>query len=124
LLGRFEPIAFVAITDADRARAFYEETLGLELVADEPHALVFDAAGTTLRLAKVDALAPAPHTVLGWKVPDLEATIDMLVARDVSFRRFEHFDQDERGVWTAPDGTRIAWFADPDGNLLSLTEER
>jgi catechol 2,3-dioxygenase-like lactoylglutathione lyase family enzyme len=122
LLARFEPIAFVAITDPDRARAFYEEALGLELLADEPHALVFEAADTTLRLAKVDSLTPAPHTVLGWKVPDLDSTIDVLVARDVSFRRYEQFEQDERGVWTAPDGTRIAWFADPDGNLLSLTE--
>lgn len=122
LLGRFVPTAFVAVTDPDRARAFYEEVLGLELVGDETHALVFDAGGAPLRLAKVSGLVPAPHTVLGWAVPDLESTIDVLAARDVSFRRYDQFEQDERGIWTAPDGTRVAWFDDPDGNLLSLME--
>jgi catechol 2,3-dioxygenase-like lactoylglutathione lyase family enzyme len=124
LLGRFAPTAFVAVTDPDRARAFYEEILGLELVADEDHALVFDAGDTTLRLAKVAELNPAPHTVLGWQVPDLEATIDVLAARGVNFRRYGQFEQDERDIWTAPDGTRVAWFDDPDGNLLSLMEGR
>ncbi len=122
MLGRFEPIAFVAITDPERAIAFYRDVLGLELVADEEFALVLDAGGTMVRLAKVERITPVPHTVLGWKVPDIAATVDVLVAREVEFRRYEHFDQDERGVWTAPDGTRIAWFVDPDGNLLSLTE--
>ena len=122
LLGRFAPTAFVAVTDPERARAFYEEILGLELVADEEHALVFEAGDITLRLAKVSDLTPAPHTVLGWQVPDLESTIDVLTARDVAFRRYEQFDQDPRGIWTAPDGTRVEWFDHPDGNLLSLTE--
>ena len=115
-------MAFVATAQPEQARRFYTETLGLSLLSDEPYALVFDCHGVTLRVQKVDAVSPAPHTALGWKVPDLPATIDALAARGVTFKRYPYFEQDARGIWTTPDGGSVAWFQDPDGNLLSLTQ--
>ena len=124
MLGSADVVAFVATTDADRARQFYEGTLGLRLVADEPFALVFDAHGTTLRVQKLPELAPARHTVLGWLVPDVAAMIRHLSARGVAFERYPGLPQDDLGIATFPGGSRVAWFKDPDGNTLSLTEAR
>jgi catechol 2,3-dioxygenase-like lactoylglutathione lyase family enzyme len=121
MLAQDPIMAFVATTDAERARAFYGETLGLRLVADEPYALVFDAGGTMLRVQKVEALTPSRHTVLGWNVPDMDAALAELGGRGVTFERYGFIPQDERGVWTTDDGAQIAWFQDPDGNTLSLT---
>jgi catechol 2,3-dioxygenase-like lactoylglutathione lyase family enzyme len=116
------PILFVATTDAARSRAFYEETLGLSFVADEPSALVFDVGGTMLRIQKVERLSPAAHTVLGWSVVDVRRTIAMLRGRGVQLTRYPALPQDDDGVWTTPSGGRVAWLTDPDGNTLSLTE--
>lgn len=115
-------MAFVATADAARARAFYGDVLGLRLVGDEPFALVFDSGGVTLRVQKVATVTPTPYTVLGWSVPDIEAAIERLRSGGVRFESFGLPGQDERGVWTAGDGTRVAWFKDPDGNVLSLTQ--
>jgi catechol 2,3-dioxygenase-like lactoylglutathione lyase family enzyme len=122
MLGHNNAIAFVATRDAAAARKFYEETLGLRLVADEPFALVFDVNGRMLRIARTEALSPAAHTVLGWDVEDIEAKVEELAARGVSFLRFEGMPQDENGIWASPSGARVAWFKDPDGNNLSLTQ--
>ena len=124
MLGTAKLMAFVATKDSARARAFYEGRLGLRLVADESFALVFDANGTILRVQKVAEVAVAKYTALGWEVPDIRAAIDGLAAKGVSMEQFEleFFPQDEAGIWTAPDGTKVAWFKDPDGNMLSLTE--
>ena len=116
-------VAFVATARPDEARAFYVEVLGLELTSDDQFALVFDAGGTTLRVAKVEQLQPAPFTVLGWLVDDIESAVADLAARGVQFERYgEWMQQDAQGIWTAPGGARIAWFKDPDGNTLSLTQ--
>ena len=115
-------VAFVATTDLERARTFYESVLGLDVVRADGFACVIDAHGTTLRVTAVPERAAAAYTVLGWEVPDLDGEVDALVARGVGFSRFEGMDQDDRGIWTAPDSTRVAWFADPDGNTLSLSE--
>lgn len=123
MLGRAALVAFVAATDLARARAFYEGTLGLAVLEDTPFALVLDAAGTTLRVSAVEHLSPAPFTVLGWTVPDLEAVIGALRAAGVPMVRFTGMAQDDLGAWRAPGGARVAWFADPDGNTLSITQE-
>jgi catechol 2,3-dioxygenase-like lactoylglutathione lyase family enzyme len=122
VLGSRAVVAFVATRDPERARRFYEGVLGLRLVADEPFALVFDAHGTTLRVQKVQELAPARHTVLGWLVPDIAAAVGGLAAGGVAFERFPGLPQDDLGVCAFPGGGRVAWFKDPDGNTLSLTE--
>src|SRR5471032_3360087 len=115
-------VAFVATTNPAAAKRFYTNTLGLRLVAEDGFALVFDAGGTMLRIATVPALQPAGYTVLGWLVPDIERAVRDLQARQVAFNRYDGMGQDDLGIWTAPSGARIAWFADPDGNTLSLTE--
>ena len=121
MLSESPLIAFLATAQPERSRTFYQDALGLKLLADEPVALVFDAAGTTLRVSKVPAVAPAPYTVLGWQVDDMAATVAELAAKGVAFERYEGFVQDEAGVATLA-GARVAWFKDPDGNLLSLTQ--
>jgi catechol 2,3-dioxygenase-like lactoylglutathione lyase family enzyme len=122
MLGEHELMAFVATTRPDRARHFYADVLGLRLVADERWALVFDAHGAMLRIQKTPELAPAKHTVLGWRVTEIESTMAGLVDKGVQFERYSFLPQDELGIWTTPDGTKVAWFKDPDGNTLSLTE--
>jgi catechol 2,3-dioxygenase-like lactoylglutathione lyase family enzyme len=122
MLAQATLVAFVATAAPDGARAFDGGTLGLRLVSEDPFALVFDGGGVELRVAKVPSLAPAPHTVLGWSVKDVRETVSGLAARGVVFERFEGMPQDEVGIWTSPSGARIAWFKDPDGNLLSVAE--
>lgn len=116
------PVAFLATTDRTRARAFYKGTLGLALVADEPFALVFDLGSTMLRVTPVESLQAQPFTVLGWRVGDIETAVRTLSGRGVVFERYGSFEQDALGVWTSPSGARIAWFKDPDGNLLSVSQ--
>ncbi len=117
------PIHFLASADPMKSRVFYENTLGLTFIADEPFALVFDISGSPLRIQKVQSLQPAPFTVLGWTVADIAAAIRELMSRGVEFEHFPQLPQDEQGVWQAPGGVKVAWFKDPDGNTLSLTEE-
>lgn len=122
MLGTQTLIAFAATTNSERSRAFYERTLGLQLVSDEPFALVFNANGTTIRVQKVGAFQPQPFTALGWQVDDINAAVAALKQRDIHCERFPGMEQDSHGIWVSPGGARIAWFKDPDGNVLSLTE--
>ena len=115
-------VAFAATADPARALAFYRDTLGLPLTADEPFALVFDAHGTMLRVQKVEEVRAAPYTVLGWRVADIRAAVKELARRGVRFERYEGMGQDRSGVWQSPGGARVAWFKDPDGNVQSLTQ--
>ncbi len=115
-------MGFSATVDPARARAFYEGVLGLRLLSDEPHALVFDANGTMLRVQKVRTLTPPGHTVLGWEVRDIVATVRELTARGVELLRIGTMGQDELGIWHTPSGARVAWFKDPDGNTLSVAQ--
>lgn len=117
-----EMISFVSTAHPEKALAFYQGPLGLHLVADEPFALVFELNGATLRVAKAPPFTPHPFTVLGFEVDDIAHECQRLIARGVTFERYSHFEQDEHGIWTSPGGARIAWFKDPDGNVLSLTE--
>ena len=124
MLKEHDVIAFVATVQPDRARRFYCDVLGLNLVEDSPFALVFDVGGRMLRIQKGQTFVPAPHTVLGWSVRDIRREIESLMTRGVTFERYPGMSQDELGVWTSPDGHKVAWFRDPDGNNLSLTEFR
>jgi predicted enzyme related to lactoylglutathione lyase len=115
-------IAFLATAKPARAKAFYRDTLKLKLTDEDDFALIFDAAGVMLRVVKVAQPTIAPYTVLGWQVNDIAATMQTLRRRGVRFHRYKGMVQDKSGVWTAPSGAKIAWFKDPDGNTLSLTE--
>jgi catechol 2,3-dioxygenase-like lactoylglutathione lyase family enzyme len=124
ILGGSKLVAFVPTVSPEKARAFYEGVLGLRLVEDaKPFALVFDANGTMLRVTTVRELTPDPFTVLGWDVESIGTTVDKLTAAGVEMLRFPGMnDSDPRGIWTAPSGAKIAWFKDPDGNALSVTQ--
>jgi catechol 2,3-dioxygenase-like lactoylglutathione lyase family enzyme len=124
ILGGNELIAFAPTTDPEKARAFYEGVLGLRLVSDErPFALVFDAHGTMLRVTTVSEHHPDPFTVLGWSVHDIQSTVEQLAAEGVVFQRYPGMnDADPHAIWKAPSGARVAWFKDPDGNVLGLTQ--
>lgn len=115
-------VAFAATQRPEAALSFYRDVLGLRLIEDIPFALVFDANGTMLRIAKVERVIPTGNTVLGWSVPDLDRAIASLNARSVAFEWYAGLNDPETGVWTTPSGDRVVWFKDPDGNLLSLTE--
>ncbi len=121
-LAKYEIVAFVAIRDPDRAIAFYRDRLGLSLAKDErPFAIVFDAHGIMLRLAITPDAKPIPGTVLGWRVPDISAAVREVTSAGVEFERYPFLQQDELGVWSSPSGAKVAWFKDPDGNVLSLS---
>jgi catechol 2,3-dioxygenase-like lactoylglutathione lyase family enzyme len=116
-------IGFATIVDVNRAKAFYRDTLGLRLVSEEPpFALVFEANGIMLRLGMGKEIPPAHGTVLGWQVHNIDTAVQELKAAGVQFERYEFLKPDESGIWTSPTGARVAWFKDPDGNTLSLSE--
>ena len=118
-----ELVALVPTTDPVRARAFYAGTLGLALEDENPFALVFRVAGTMLRVTVGRGAQPAAvHGARLGRWPTSTAAIDTLSQRGVGFERYDGMEQDGRGVWSAPSGARIAWFKDPDGNVLSLTQ--
>jgi len=122
MLGIAKLVAFGATTDAARAARFYGETLGLAIRSEDDFALVLDANGVELRLQKVPSLTPPGFTTLGWEVRDVEAVVAALAARGVPTERYPWLTQDPSGVWQAPSGARVAWFKDPDGNLLSVAQ--
>jgi catechol 2,3-dioxygenase-like lactoylglutathione lyase family enzyme len=121
-LAGAELMAFAATTDLAAARAFYERALGLKVSGQSPIAITFDCGGTTLRVVLVEKAVVAPYTMLGWTVADIAATVRELAGRGIDFERFEGVEQDELGIWPAPGGASVAWFQDPDGNTLSLTQ--
>jgi catechol 2,3-dioxygenase-like lactoylglutathione lyase family enzyme len=123
MLGSTDIVAFVPTTDTVRARAFYEGVLGLRFVKDDGFAMVLDANGIMVRVAKVPPpFTPLPVTILGWQVSGIEDVVQDLQKNGVRCEIFGFFKQDELGIWTAPTGDKVAWFKDPDGNVLSVSE--
>jgi catechol 2,3-dioxygenase-like lactoylglutathione lyase family enzyme len=122
MLATSHVIAFASTTDLSQARSFYEGALGLTVVNEDAYACVFDANGTMLRVTAVGEVAHPGYTVLGWRVTDISETVTGLEALGVVFARYDFVEQDDQGVWTTPNGDHVAWFTDPDGNVLSLTE--
>lgn len=114
--------ALVGTMKPEAAKAFYADTLGLSFVNDDGYALVFEGKNASVRVSRVPAVTPAAYAVLAFTVDDIDKAVDALAAKGVVFARFGFFVQDARGVWTAPDGTKVAWFHDPDLNLLSLVQ--
>jgi catechol 2,3-dioxygenase-like lactoylglutathione lyase family enzyme len=115
-------IAFLATVDSAKSRAFYENVVGLRCISEDQLAVVYDAHGTDLRVQNVKAFTPQSHTALGWSVGSIERVIAGMRAKGVAFERYAFLEQDDQGIWTAPSGAKVAWFKDPDGNLLSVTE--
>ena len=121
MIGR-RPISFIATDAPDQAKVFYGESLDLKLTEASPYALVFADGDQMLRVQIVPDFQPVSYTVHGWEVANIEVEIERLVSKGGAFERFEHMEQSDAGVWTTPDGNKIAWFKDPCGNMLSLTE--
>ena len=122
MLASEKLVAFGVTTDGVRAAAFFGDVLGLPLRSDDDFAIVFDANGVELRLQKVEHFTPHPFTALGWQVSDIHEVLSSLAAHDVRTERYAWMKQDDAGVWLAPSGARVAWFKDPDGNLLSVAQ--
>lgn len=122
MLGNAKITALVGTMKADAAKAFYGDILGLKFIGDDTYAMVFEGKNARVRVSRVPAVAPAAYAVLAFEVDDIAAAVDGLTAKGVVFARFGFFVQDARGVWTAPDGTKVAWFHDPDLNLLSVVQ--
>ena len=122
MLGSMKIVAFVPIKDSEKTRSFYEGVVGLRFVKDDGFALVFDANGIMVRAAQMKDFTPAQFTVLGWQVYEIENVVRALQKKGVHFEIFGFFQQDELGIWTAPTGDKVAWFKDPDGNILSVSQ--
>jgi catechol 2,3-dioxygenase-like lactoylglutathione lyase family enzyme len=125
MLASMDIIAFVPTRNPGKAREFFEKTLGLRFVSDDQFALVFDANGVMVRVVDVSGVPnykPAPFTILGWSVSNVGKTVKELQKTGVKFERYPGMEQDQLGVWSSPGGAKVAWFKDPDGNVLSLTE--
>ena len=123
MIANSKLITFIPTRDAARARIFYEELLGLTFVSDDGFALIMDVNGILLRITRVGEFTPYPFTVLGWLVPDIETAVVTLTAKGVAFTTFSFLKHDDLGIWSAPDGAKVAWFLDPDGNTLSLSQK-
>jgi len=122
MLGSATITALVGTMKPDAAKAFYGDTLGLKFLSDDGFALVFEGKNAHVRVSRVPAMAPAPYAVLAFSVTNIETEVDALTAKGVVFARFGFFVQDAKGIWSAPDGTKVAWFHDPDLNLLSVVQ--
>jgi catechol 2,3-dioxygenase-like lactoylglutathione lyase family enzyme len=121
MFGSTNIVAFVPTKDAEKARAFYVDVLGLRFIKDDGFAMVLDANGIMVRVAKAQ-FTPAQFTILGWQVKNIEKVAAELQDKGIHFERFGFFEQDALGIWTAPTGDKVAWFKDPDGNVLSVSQ--
>lgn len=122
MLATSKMVGFVPTKDSKQARSFYEGKLGFEFVSEDPFALVVKTGASTIRIAKGANFTPAQYTVLGWAVDDIEAIVKWLTGRGVVFEKYPFVQDRELGIWTAPGGDRVAWFKDPDGNVLSVSQ--
>jgi catechol 2,3-dioxygenase-like lactoylglutathione lyase family enzyme len=123
MLGSHQLMAFAPTLDANKARPFYEGVLGLRVLSQDNFALALAANGIMLRVTNVPpTFKPQPFTILGWQVPDIAKSVSDLKQKGVRFEIYGMPTQDAEGIWTAPGGAKIAWFKDPDGNTLSLTQ--
>ncbi|MGO8814346.1 MAG: VOC family protein [Terriglobia bacterium] len=124
MLAGNKMVGFVPTKDSAKAREFYEGKLGFQFVSDDPFALVVKAGESSIRIAKAKEFTPAPYTVLGWEVPDVAAVVRWLTDRGVVFEEYAFVQDQELGIWTTPNGDKVAWFKDPDGNVLSVSQHR
>ena len=124
MLASGKMVGFIPTKDYDKARAFYEGKLGFEFVSDDMFALVMRAGETMIRIAKAKDFTPAQYTVLGWEVANIEEVVKWLQKRGVALEKYPFVQDEELGIWTTPNGDKVAWFKDPDGNVLSVSQNQ
>jgi catechol 2,3-dioxygenase-like lactoylglutathione lyase family enzyme len=115
-----------AVDDLDQARAFYEGTLGLEVVEVDPANGVLElrtGGGRNVVTYLSPNFTPASYTILNFPVDDVDRVVDELTARGVRFERYDEFPQDDKGIVRGSGRPLVAWFKDPAGNVLSLVQE-
>lgn len=122
MLDSARMVGFIPTEDYDRAREFYESKLGFQFVTLDQYALVMSTGKNMIRIAKLKGLTPAQYTVLGWEVENIEAIVTWLMERGVVFAEYPFIQDRELRIWTTPNGDRVAWFKDPDGNVLSVSQ--
>lgn len=123
MLAQAELLVFVPTVNAERARSFYVDTLELTFLSNDPFAITVRSGNTDIRISRMDAFNPSPYSILGWKVADIEVTAKQFAGAGIIFERYPFLEQDAHCIWNAPDGTaRVAWFKDPDGNVLSISQ--
>jgi catechol 2,3-dioxygenase-like lactoylglutathione lyase family enzyme len=122
MLAAGKLIGLVPTTDSKRSREFYEGKLGFKFVSDDQFALVMQAGESMIRIAKAGKFTPAQYTVMGWEVTDIEKMVKWLTGRGVTFEKYPFVQDQKQGIWTTPKGDKVAWFKDPDGNVLSLSQ--
>jgi catechol 2,3-dioxygenase-like lactoylglutathione lyase family enzyme len=122
MLSSGKMVGFLFITDYDKARAFYEGKLGFEFVSLDQFALVMKIGGHTVRIVKLPNFTPAQGTVLGWEVADIQSVATWLTQQGVTPEKYPFAQDRELGIWTTPNGDKVAWFKDPDGNVLSVSQ--
>jgi catechol 2,3-dioxygenase-like lactoylglutathione lyase family enzyme len=115
-------IGFIPVSDGVRALDFYQNLLGLRFLSHDAFAIVLESNGNIIRLVRIEEFTPAPYTILGWQVEDIDGAVKELLAKGLVFQRYSFLQQSEDGIWTAPEGAKVAWFHDPDGNVLSLSQ--
>lgn len=124
MLAAGKIVGFVPTRDSLKARAFYEDKLGFQFVSDDQFALVMTAGSTSIRIAKAKDFTPAPYTVMGWEVSEIEAVVRWLTQRGVAFEKYPFVQDRDLGIWSTPGGDKVAWFKDPDGNVLSVSQHK
>jgi catechol 2,3-dioxygenase-like lactoylglutathione lyase family enzyme len=122
MLQNASVMSFVPTRDFVRARAFYVDLLGLAPISQDEFALEVESSGTHIRITQVEQFTPFPFTILGWRVTDIISNVRALARTGIIFERYHFLEQDDDNIWTAPGGSKVAWFRDPDGNTLSLSQ--
>lgn len=122
MLGDAKVVGFIPTTNIDASRSFYEGTLGLTFVSANPYKVEFKNNGNIVMLVKLQEHTPTTFTILGWEVSDIVSKVKEFNDKGIKFEIYEGFGQDESGIWTAPSGNKVAWFKDPDGNVLSISQ--
>jgi catechol 2,3-dioxygenase-like lactoylglutathione lyase family enzyme len=116
-------MGFIPTRNGDAARAFYETKVGLRFISDDQFALVFQSGANMIRISRTGSFTPAPFTILGWQSSQIEQDVRDMSARGITFERYDYMTpQDDLGIWTTPTGDKVAWFKDPDGNTLSISQ--
>ena len=115
-------VAFLQVSDRSKAKAFYVDVVGLRFISEDPFALVVESNGTRVRIGEAKEMKPVQGTALGWEVADIEEAVAYLLTRGIELQQYGFSGQDERGIWTTPNGDKVAWFKDPSGNTLSVSQ--